>query len=216
MKKQSLLLALALSAALTACSAPAATNSNNSAEVESLEAQVQALQKENEDLKKQISAVPEETTAEETQAAANGTAVSVGDTLSLNNMEITINKAEFSYDVLPDDTSGFYTHYEADPGNVFIHIDADIKNTGKQNLSCDQILDAVADYNGGYTYTSQAIPEDATTGFTYANISTIKPLETAGMRFLIKCPQEVEETQNPLFITITPEGSKDSYILTMR
>ncbi len=77
-------------------------------------------------------------------------------------------------------------------------------------------MKTTADYNGGYTYTGQAIPEDGNTGFTYANITTIKPLETLGVHFLFQCPQEVEEFQNPFFITLIPYGTKDSYILTIR
>ncbi len=131
-------------------------------------------------------------------------------------MEITINKAELSYDILPDDTSGFYNHYEADPGNVYIHLDLDVKNLAKQNLPCDEIIKATADYNGGYTYSGQAVPEDGSTRFTYANITSIKPLQTLGVHFLFQCPQEVAESQNPLSITLEPSGTKDSYVLTIR
>ncbi len=215
MKKQKILIAFALTLALSGCSAPTTTDPNNSAELESLKAQVEELKKENDHLKTQLAAVPE-TTVPETEAPQKGTPVTVGETITTNNMEFTIKKVELTYDVLPDDTSSFYTHYEADAGNVYIHVDADVKNTGKQNLPCDELIKTTADYNGGYTYSGQAVPEDSTTGFTYANITSIKPLETLGVHFLFKCPQEVEETTNPLFITIEPVGTKDSYILTIR
>lgn len=51
MKKQRRLIALALTLALSGCSAPAATAPDNSAEIESLKAQVEELKKENETLK---------------------------------------------------------------------------------------------------------------------------------------------------------------------
>jgi len=131
-------------------------------------------------------------------------------------MEITIKNIELSYDVLPDDTSGFYTHYEADAGNVYVHLDTDIKNLAKQNLACDDILKATANYNDGYAYSLFALAEDTSTGFTYASITSIKPLETLGVHFLAKCPQEVEESDNSLFVTLEPSGSKDSYTITIR
>ncbi|MCI8370911.1 MAG: hypothetical protein HFI75_00655 [Lachnospiraceae bacterium] len=162
---------------------------------------------------------PSESTPEATVVATaedTGTPITVGSTITTNDMEITINKAELTYDVLPDDTSGFYSHYEADAGNVYLHLDTNIKNLAKQNLSCDKLGTVTADYNGGYTYTGQAIPEDSTTGFTYANITSIKPLETLGVHFIFKCPQEVAETQNPLFITFEPSNSSDRYIITIR
>jgi len=129
--------------------------------------------------------------------------ISAGGVITGENCEIKINSVNLSYDVLPDDTSGFYTHYQADPGKVYIDVDVDVKNTIKQNLSCDEIMWVTADYNGGYTYTGGAIVDDSSTGFTYANISQIDPLETKGMKYLIDCPEEVEQTTNPLFLIFT-------------
>lgn len=60
--------------------------------------------------------------------------ISAGDVITGENCEITINSVSLTYDVLSDDTSGFYTHYEADAGKVFIDVDVDVKNTAKQNL----------------------------------------------------------------------------------
>lgn len=214
MRKQKTLITLALAMALTGCSAPAAVP-NGSAELESLRAQVKTLEKENESLQAALEAIPE-TTVAETQSPQKGTPINIGETITTDTMELTVNKAELTYDVLPDDTSGFYTHYEADAGNVYIHLDVDVKNLGKQNLPCDELLKAIADYNGGYTYSGQVVPEDSSTGFTYANITSIKPLETLGIHVLFKCPQEVEETTNPLFLTLEPAGTKNSYILTIR
>lgn len=140
--------------------------------------------------------------------------ITIGNTINSKSYNLTINKIEFSYDVLPDKTSGFYTHYPAENGSVYINIDADIKNTQKQDLRCDKIMKVEANYNNGYTYNSTDIVEDTTTGFTYSNISSIKPLETQGMRFLIKCPQEVAESSNPLNLTFAIDGEKYNY--TMR
>ncbi len=216
MKKKWLIPALCMAAiSLSACGSKASTAAADNSQVESLKAQVEELKQENADLKAQLETVPE-TTVEETQTAQNGTPIAVGGVITTDAMEITINKAELSYDVLPDDTSGFYTHYAADPGNVYIHLDVDVKNLGKQNLPCDEIMKTTADYNGGYTYGGQAVPEDANTGFTYANITSINPLQTLGVHFLFQCPQEVAESQNPLSIMLEPSDTKDSYVLTIR
>lgn len=131
-------------------------------------------------------------------------------------MEIIINNVELVYDVVPDNISGLYTHYEADQGNVYLHIYMDEKKWGKQNMACDKILKATSDYNSGYTYSGFPVPGDSNTGFTYANITSIKPLETLGVHYLFQCPQEVEESSNPLFVIIEPSSSQDSYILTLR
>jgi len=210
-----LTVALLLSGCSSAPPASTANSADNSAELASLRAQVEALQNENAALKKQLNTTPEPL-PQETAVPQQGTTVSIGDTITTENAEITINKVELTYDVLPDDISGFYSHYEADSGNVYIHLDVDVKNLGKQNLGCDDILSATADYNDGYTYSSFAAPEDSSTGFTYASITSIKPLQTLGIHYLFECPQEVEESSNPLFITIEFASTKDSYILTIR
>lgn len=142
--------------------------------------------------------------------------ISVGDTIQVDGMEIEIRKIEFSYDVLPDDTSSFYTHYEADKGAVYIHIDTEVKNLSKQNLKCEDILSVKANYNNGYTYNSQVIPEDSSTGFTYAIITSIDPLKSLGIRFIISCPEEVEESDNPLYLIFQLNESKDNYRYTIR
>ena len=98
--------------------------------------------------------------------------------------------------------------------NVYIHIDTDVKNIQKQQLGADEVMTVIADYNGGYTYTSQAVPEDSSTGFTYANITAIDPLKTLGIRYLISAPQEVEESENPLKLIFNIDGEKYEY--TMR
>ena len=127
-----------------------------------------------------ISKAPErETTTKPADDESKELILEVGDVITSDKMEITINKIEFSYDVLPDNTSSFYTHYAADDGNVYIHIDTDVKNLSKRNLRCDEILTVKADYNDGFTYKGQTIVEDDATGFTYASISSIDQIGRA-------------------------------------
>ncbi|GAA0078419.1 lipoprotein [Clostridium sp. CTA-5] len=139
--------------------------------------------------------------------------ISDGQTINNESFDLTLNKVELTYDVLPDDTGNFYTHYPADQGKVYINIDVDIKNNQKQDLRCDKILTVEANYNNGYTYNANSIVEDSKTGFTYSNITSITSLETKGMRYLINCPEEVEQSQNPLFLTFNLNGEKYKYVI---
>lgn len=139
-----------------------------------------------------------------------------GDVISSDKMEVTINRVDFSYDVLPDDTNSFYTHYEADDGEVYIHIDTDVKNLSKKDLGCDDILTVKADYDNGFVYRGFAIVESTMTGFTYASITSINPLKTKGIHFLISCPEEVAESDKPLFIELKLSGTNDVYKYTIR
>ena len=139
--------------------------------------------------------------------------ISISETLTTSRYEITFNKIEFSYDVMPDNTSGFYTHYAADSGKVYIHVDTDVKNTQKQQLKCDDILKVEVEYNDGYKYSSNTVPEDSTTGFTYANITSIDPLETLGIHFLASCPEEVETSDNPVKVIFSIDGQDYEYVI---
>lgn len=157
------------------------------------------------------SSVVAENNVAQTQEPEKIKEVKDGSKIITDSVEITINSVELTYDVLPDNRSGFYTHYEAEKGKVYIAIDADVYNKAKQNLSCDNIGKAVADYNDGYTYNGFIVVDDPNLGFTYSNITSISPLETQGIKWLINCPQEVEETENPLFIKFTIDGEKFIY-----
>lgn len=125
-----------------------------------------------------------------------------GETIYLEDLEFTLNKVEFSYDVVPENPPSFYRHYPADTGQVYIHIDADIKNLQKSDLYCDDIYTATADYDEGYTYRGSAIVEDTDGNFTYANITSISPLQTLGVHQLIECPEEVGTSGKPINIIL--------------
>jgi len=135
----------------------------------------------------------------------------LGGTVESDNMDVTVNKVELTYDVLPDKTGGFYTHYPADSGNVYISVDVNVKNKQKQDLRCDKIMQIDAKYNGDYGYSLHPVVKDSHLGFNYANIVAIKPLETKGLKYMVQVPQEVAESQNPLFLTFTIDGKKYKY-----
>lgn len=219
MKKLCLMLILLLCLGLLGCSTSSSTSNGINDE---LEEKIAALEEENNRLKEQLAELSgtsdnAESNNEDTVPNEQNNDVTMeikeGDTIKTDRMEIKIKKIEFSYNVLPDNTDGFYTHHPAETGHVYIHIDTDIKNIQKQILNCDDIMVVEANYNDEFTYSSFAVPEDASTGFTYANITSIDPLQTLGVRFLIDCPQEVEETDNPLFLIFNVDKQKYKYII---
>lgn len=197
---------------------------NREEEIKKLDIRIAELEKENLDLKAEIvsfeSAQAEEIKAHEgpsdessflkreANAKDDIEKINIGDTIASDRVEITIRTIELSYEVYPRDTSGRYRYYPAESGKVYIHIDTDVKNIQKQNIVCDEIMNVTADYDDGYTYDSFAAPNDGDRGFTYGNITSITPLETLGVSFLIECPQEVEEMDHPLFLIFEVDGLK--------
>lgn len=184
--------------------------------VKQQEKRIKELEAENDNLKLQLDNYGEVITTSSDGVTdkdeKNADVIEIGDVITTKATEITIKDIELSYDVLPDDTSGFYNHYPADSGNVYIHIKTVVKNLQKQNLPADEIMAVKADYNGGFTYNSMTVPEDST-GFTYANITSIKPLESLGVRFLIEAPEEVEETDNPLVLYFTIDNQIYKHVI---
>ena len=148
-------------------------------------------------------------------AKAEAKPIALGETVATEHYEFTLNKVELSYDVEPDNPPSYYTHYAAGQGQVYIYVNASVKNTGKHSLECDEIYSVTADYNNGYTYRGFAIASDTDGDFTYANITSVEPLQTLGVHCLIDCPEEVETTENPLKLTIKMKDGTE-YLYTVR
>lgn len=126
-----------------------------------------------------------------------------GSELESDNLDVKIKYIKFTEDILPDNTKDFYTHYPADKGKVFLEIDTDVKNNNKQKILVEKIGRINVDYNNGYKYDGWLIPEDSQTGFSYASIESIDPLEKLGVRWVVNLPEEVEKSNKPLKITLT-------------
>ena len=138
--------------------------------------------------------------------------ISIGQKVVTENCEFTLNKVELSYDVKPQNPPSYYTHYPASDGQVYIYINATVKNIQKQSLECDEIYSVEADYDNGYKYIGFNIVNDSDGDFTYANINSVEPLQTRGVHCLIDCPEEVETSSKPLSITIKmKDGSEYLY-----
>lgn len=135
-----------------------------------------------------------------------------GSKINAGGFSITFNKFEFSYDVLPKNTNGFYTHYQADKGKVYYHVAMDLKNNNKQHINGDKLLNAELVYDNDYKYSGFiALDKTDGSGFDYANITSIQPLETRGVRLLFDIPQEIEKSKGPIKINIEIDGKKFVY-----
>jgi hypothetical protein len=93
-------------------------------------------------------------------------------------------------------------------------------NIEEENVPDKQQEDKIVEINEGDTLaTDQMEIPDITDGlYTHypadANITSIDPLQTLGVRFLIDCPQEVEESDRPLLLTFLVGNEEYNY--TMR
>ena len=140
--------------------------------------------------------------------------IAVGQTVTPEGIEFTLNKVVFSHKVEPDVKPSYYSYYDSKSGQVYIYINAKVKNLGQSSIGCDEIYSVTADYNNGYTYTGFNIADDDDGDFTYANISNVDPLATKGVHYLIDCPVEVETSDKPVSLTFRfKDGSQYLYKL---
>lgn len=141
--------------------------------------------------------------------------IKLGQTISTEDYDFTLNKVELSYRVEPDYKPSYYHYYDAPENEIYVYVNASIKNKKKMSVDCDTIYTATVDYNDGYTYDGFHIADDYDGDFTYANITDIDPLQTLGVHSLISCPEEVETSDAPLFVTIKIRGG-EKYKYTIR
>ena len=141
--------------------------------------------------------------------------ITIGDTIKTNDMEITINNIDSSYNTLPEYTDVIYSNYATDNGKIYICIDTNVKNITKHNISCEDIMKVTANLQNGYVYFSRVIPEDTSTFFTYKSNTYIDPMDALSVRFLIECPKEVVENNSPVVLTFVIDGAKATYKYTL-
>lgn len=57
-------------------------------------------------------------------------------------------------------------------------------------------MNVKANYNDGYRYNAKPVlVEDSTTGLNNSYTTSITPLETKGMRYLITCPRRLKKVK---------------------
>lgn len=97
---------------------------------------------------------------------------------------------------------------------VYIDIDIGIKNLQKEKVKLEDIMVVVADYDRQDNYSSYALA-DGSSGFETGDQDiSLSPLEAMNIRFLIQCPQEVEEKGDALLLNFQIDEEKYQY--TMR
>lgn len=127
------------------------------------------------------------------------------------NQEITVEdiasfellSTEYTADVLPPNTSGFYTHYPVDdPTNdVYYVVYCDLTNQSASDIMSDDMISIRAIFDDRYEYTPNMVLEKKDgTGFDYASITSISPLETRKAVFMFEVPKKTQEMSGKLSI----------------
>lgn len=110
---------------------------------------------------------------------------------------------KYTADVLPPNTSGYYTHYPVDdPANdIYFVVYCNLTNISASDIGADDMISIKAIFDGKYEYTANMVLEEKDgTGFDYANITNIAPLETRKGVFMFEVPKRVQDMSVELSI----------------
>ena len=142
------------------------------------------------------------------------TPISLGETIYGSDYEFTLKNVELTYELLPPNTSSVYTSYPAESGKVYVHVDADVKNTMQRDLRIDELFKTTVLYDGKYNYTGFPIVTDGDNRFDWVgSYVAATPLETCLAHGLVECPVEVDESGNPITVFIEINGTVYEYSL---
>lgn len=128
--------------------------------------------------------------------------INVGDFIITDDYEFTLKNVEFTYEVLPKNTSGYYRYYPADSGKVYIHVEAAVKNTMQRDIKISELFTAKAVYDGEYMYSGFVVVDDDARFLDSDLYAAAAPLETCGAHALIECPEEVATSGKSVVVTL--------------
>ena len=140
------------------------------------------------------------------------TPIGLGETIYGPDYEFTLKNVELTYELMPPNTNSVYTSYPAESGKVYLHVDADVKNTMQRDLRIEELFKTTVLYDGKYNYTGFPIVTDGDNSFDWvSNYVAATPLETCLAHGLVECPIEVDESGKPITVFIEIGGTVYEY-----
>lgn len=132
-----------------------------------------------------------------------------------NKYELSILGSKFGKTILPPNTSGYYTYYEAKAdGHQYLEVKYNYRNLDQSNVTADDVVAMTIKYDNKYEYTGFSVIEDSDGDFTYSNITNIAPLTTGKLHYLFDVPDEVANGSESIVANI--KCGNDNYEITLR
>lgn len=148
--------------------------------------------------------------------AVDTTKISLNDVVSKESKyEFSITGYNFGKKILPPNTSGYYSYYEAkEDGHQYLDLKLNYKNLASTDIDADEVGGIKIKFANNYEYTSFSIIEEPDGDFTYSSIRSIAPLTTGKLHYLFDIPDEVANSTESIIAYITIGSEK--YELTIR
>lgn len=142
--------------------------------------------------------------------------ISVNEKVTEKDWEVTVKETGFKQDIVPSNPNSYYTHYQVkDTSNTYFYIIMEAKNVSSLGLRADSIAKVKMKYDNKYEYTTFSTIEESGGGtFTYTNITSIEPLTTRKLYYLVEVPKTIAEEDKEINVEITVNNS--TYKLKIR
>ena len=119
--------------------------------------------------------------------------IAVGELITADKCEFSIDYINITDDVMPPAAGSWYSHYQAEQGKVYVDLCVAYKNTASSKVDADKTVSGKLIYADKYEFTGASmIEKDSRSDFTYSNITSIAPLTTEYVHYLFEVPEEVE------------------------
>ena len=108
--------------------------------------------------------------------------------------KITLKDITYTSDLLPSDTTSFYTHYPIEgEDNIYLAVNFELENLGTAEKELEDFMAVTAIYDDTYKYKGFMVVEDEDHKGFGSSYEDIKPLTTRNVYVLIEVPKVVQE-----------------------
>lgn len=114
--------------------------------------------------------------------------INIGDTITLDFVEMSVLNTDWSSTIKPKDTSSVYSYMSDQDGETYFWISGNIKNTSGEKYDIENI-EAEIIFDNRYTYSAYLI---ATDGYSFYD-NYVNPLKTVKYYIYASVPDEVRE-----------------------
>lgn len=130
----------------------------------------------------------------------------IGDTISDDTIELTVENVYFADSLYPPKAGGYYHYFEADSGKVYLIVKVTATNRKGNDMKYDSIAGVSCIYQEKYNYSSFCVlEEDGGEDLnSYPGQYSIAPLDQGTCYYLMEVPEVVQE--GPVTITIYAAG----------
>lgn len=143
---------------------------------------------------------------------SNAIEIKTGDGIKEEDFaELTFNGIVYTDDLLPSNTSGYYSHYQVDdPSNTYLVVKFDITNLQTTAKECGDFVGVKAKYLDKYEYAGNVVVEDGDGKGFGSHYESLNPLAKRKLFYKIEVPDSV--VTNEVELTISFGGKEYKYI----